>query len=225
MEQEISRFQRKMTDLESVLHQKDVELKASETQRSILEQDLATYITECSVSHDNNCFHLCAEFKETFKLVCGGGLFCFVFLLSHLVYLSAHNSSKISYLFERSAARSFFVYMCLQSLKRSLEEARVEVSREDDKAMQLLHDIREQSNKLQEIKEQVCTWSHSNYLPSPPPHHYNDVVHLETLYKHFKVFTIKCVVKGKMFSYSINSVIFLRRLLLSAVSCLRRHSK
>lgn len=46
--------------------------------------------------------------------------------------------------------------MRLQSLKRSLEEARVEVSREDDKAMQLLHDIREQSNKLQEIKEQVC---------------------------------------------------------------------
>ncbi|XP_030275570.1 citron Rho-interacting kinase isoform X4 [Sparus aurata] len=88
MEQEISRFQRKMTDLESVLHQKDVELKASETQRSILEQDLATYITECS------------------------------------------------------------------SLKRSLEEARVEVSREDDKALQLLHDIREQSSKLQEIKEQ-----------------------------------------------------------------------
>ncbi|XP_056462175.1 citron rho-interacting kinase isoform X1 [Gadus chalcogrammus] len=48
MDQEISRFQRKMTDLESVLHQKDVELKASETQRTILEQDLATYITECS---------------------------------------------------------------------------------------------------------------------------------------------------------------------------------
>ncbi|XP_023664142.2 citron rho-interacting kinase isoform X2 [Paramormyrops kingsleyae] len=48
MEQEISRFQRKMSDLESVLQQKDVELKASETQRSILEQDLATYITECS---------------------------------------------------------------------------------------------------------------------------------------------------------------------------------
>uniref|UniRef100_A0A8B9RP16 non-specific serine/threonine protein kinase n=1 Tax=Astyanax mexicanus TaxID=7994 RepID=A0A8B9RP16_ASTMX len=89
MEQEISRFQRKMTDLESVLQQKDVELKASETQRSILEQDLATYITECS------------------------------------------------------------------SLKRSLEQARVEVSQEDDKALQLLHDIREQSNKLQEIKEQV----------------------------------------------------------------------
>ncbi|XP_056266907.1 citron rho-interacting kinase [Pseudoliparis swirei] len=44
MEQEISRFQRKMTDLESVLQQKDVELKASETQRTILEQDLATYI-------------------------------------------------------------------------------------------------------------------------------------------------------------------------------------
>ncbi|XP_029108972.1 citron Rho-interacting kinase isoform X2 [Scleropages formosus] len=48
MEQELSRFQRKMSDLESVLQQKDVELKASETQRSILEQDLATYITECS---------------------------------------------------------------------------------------------------------------------------------------------------------------------------------
>lgn len=55
MEQEISRFQRKMTDLESVLHQKDVELKASETQRGILEQDLATYITECSVSLNSNC--------------------------------------------------------------------------------------------------------------------------------------------------------------------------
>ncbi|CAL8318229.1 unnamed protein product [Merluccius merluccius] len=88
MEQEISLVQRKMSDLESVLQQKDVELKASETQRSILEQDLATYITECS------------------------------------------------------------------SLKRSLEQARMKVSQEDDKALQLLHDIREQSNKLQEIKEQ-----------------------------------------------------------------------
>uniref|UniRef100_A0A8C9W3Q9 Citron rho-interacting serine/threonine kinase n=1 Tax=Scleropages formosus TaxID=113540 RepID=A0A8C9W3Q9_SCLFO len=88
MEQEISRVQRKMSDLESVLQQKDVELKASETQRSILEQDLATYITECS------------------------------------------------------------------SLKRSLEQARMEVTQEDGKALQLLHDIREQSNKLQEIKEQ-----------------------------------------------------------------------
>ncbi|XP_065818714.1 citron Rho-interacting kinase isoform X8 [Labrus bergylta] len=88
VEQEISLVQRKMSDLESVLQQKDIELKASETQRTILEQDLATYITECS------------------------------------------------------------------SLKRSLEQARMEVSQEDDKALQLLHDIREQSNKLQEIKEQ-----------------------------------------------------------------------
>lgn len=31
----------------------------------------------------------------------------------------------------------------------------MEVTQEDDKALQLLHDIREQSNKLQEIKEQV----------------------------------------------------------------------
>lgn len=50
VEQEISLIQRKMSDLESVLQQKDIELKASETQRTILEQDLATYITECSVS-------------------------------------------------------------------------------------------------------------------------------------------------------------------------------
>lgn len=50
MEQEISLVQSKMSDLESVLQQKDVELKASETQRTILEQDLATYITECTVS-------------------------------------------------------------------------------------------------------------------------------------------------------------------------------
>ncbi|XP_007464935.1 PREDICTED: citron Rho-interacting kinase [Lipotes vexillifer] len=41
------------------------------------------------------------------------------------------------------------------SLKRSLEQARMEVSQEDDKALQLLHDIREQSRKLQEIKEQA----------------------------------------------------------------------
>uniref|UniRef100_A0AAZ3QKG0 Citron Rho-interacting kinase-like n=1 Tax=Oncorhynchus tshawytscha TaxID=74940 RepID=A0AAZ3QKG0_ONCTS len=88
MEQEISLVQSKMSDLESVLQQKDVELKASETQRTILEQDLATYITECN------------------------------------------------------------------SLKLSLEQARMEVSQEDDKALQLLHGIREQSNKLQEIKEQ-----------------------------------------------------------------------
>lgn len=50
MEQEISPVQRKMSDLESILQQKDLELKASESQRSMLEQDLATYITECSVS-------------------------------------------------------------------------------------------------------------------------------------------------------------------------------
>lgn len=48
--------QRKMSDLESVLQQKDIELKASETQRTILEQDLATYITECSV---RTCVCLC----------------------------------------------------------------------------------------------------------------------------------------------------------------------
>ncbi|KAJ4944042.1 hypothetical protein JOQ06_012589, partial [Pogonophryne albipinna] len=89
VEQEVSLVQRKMSDLESVLQQKDIELKESETQRSILEQDLATYISECT------------------------------------------------------------------SLKRSLEQARMEVTQEDDKALQLLHDIREQSNKLQEIKEQV----------------------------------------------------------------------
>ncbi|XP_029296531.1 citron Rho-interacting kinase isoform X6 [Cottoperca gobio] len=80
VEQEISLVHRKMSDLESVLQQKDIELKASESQRTILEQDLATYITECT--------------------------------------------------------------------------ARMEVTQEDDKALQLLHDIREQSNKLQEIKEQ-----------------------------------------------------------------------
>ncbi|TNN77633.1 Citron Rho-interacting kinase [Liparis tanakae] len=89
VEREISLVQRKMSDLESVLQQKDVELKASESQRTILEQDLATYITECT------------------------------------------------------------------SLKRSLEQARMEVSQEDDKALDLLQDIREQSNTLQEIKEQV----------------------------------------------------------------------
>lgn len=50
VEPEISLFQGKMSDLESVLQQKDIELKASETQRTILEQDLATYITECTVS-------------------------------------------------------------------------------------------------------------------------------------------------------------------------------
>lgn len=71
MEQEISRFQRKMTDLESVLHQKDVELKASETQRSILEQDLATYITECSVSHNNKTVsvYVCPELKRNVILI------------------------------------------------------------------------------------------------------------------------------------------------------------
>lgn len=69
MEQEISRFQRKMNDLESVLHQKDVELKASETQRSILEQDLATYITECSVSLSWIFFtYGCISVLETFNL-------------------------------------------------------------------------------------------------------------------------------------------------------------
>ncbi|XP_072288932.1 citron Rho-interacting kinase isoform X3 [Eucyclogobius newberryi] len=88
VEPEISLVQRKMSDLESVLQQKDIELKASETQRTILEQDLAGYITECS------------------------------------------------------------------SLKRSLEQARMEVTQEDDKALQLLNDIRDQSDKLQEIKEQ-----------------------------------------------------------------------
>lgn len=46
----------------------------------------------------------------------------------------------------------------------------MEVSQEDDKALQLLHDIREQSNKLQEIKEQVeCSYTilyHNNISQS-----------------------------------------------------------
>lgn len=54
----------------------------------------------------------------------------------------------------------------------------MEVSREDDKAMQLLHDIREQSNKLQEIKEQVCKSCHS-YDLCPSSHRYNGVVYVE----------------------------------------------
>lgn len=58
------------------------------------------------------------------------------------------------------------IYVFQQSLKRSLEAARVEVSQEDDKALQLLHDIREQSSKLQEIKEQVE--SHFNFTSSTP---------------------------------------------------------
>jgi len=62
MEQEISKVQRKMSDLESVLQQKDVELQASETQRTILEQDLATYITECSVGILSRCGNVpCSE--------------------------------------------------------------------------------------------------------------------------------------------------------------------
>ena len=81
----------------------------------------------------------------------------------------------------------------LQSLKRSLEEARVEVSREDDKAMQLLHDIREQSNKLQEIKEQVCKSSHSNDPLSPPSHRDNDEVYLWISYEHSKKIVIRDV--------------------------------
>lgn len=55
----------------------------------------------------------------------------------------------------------------------------MEVSREDDKAMQLLHDIREQSNKLQEIKEQVCK-SHSEYLPLNSP--YKTLIYCNSLY-------------------------------------------
>lgn len=85
MEQEISRFQRKMTDLESVLHQKDVELKASETQRSILEQDLATYITECSVSHYTNCLYLIMLYHT----------FVFFHILVYLC-VAVLNTSKIS---------------------------------------------------------------------------------------------------------------------------------
>lgn len=50
MEQEMTRLHRRVSEVEAVLSQKEVELKASETQRSLLEQDLATYITECSVS-------------------------------------------------------------------------------------------------------------------------------------------------------------------------------
>lgn len=40
----------------------------------------------------------------------------------------------------------------------------MEVSQEDDKALQLLHNIREQSNKLQEIKEQVQKFSHNPHM-------------------------------------------------------------
>lgn len=61
----------------------------------------------------------------------------------------------------------YWTFCFLQSLKRSLEQARMEVSQEDDKALQLLHDIREQSRKLQEIKEQVflLLWG-AEWLPT-----------------------------------------------------------
>lgn len=101
------------------------------------------------------------------------------------------------------------VHMCLQSLKRSLEEARVEVSREDDKAMQLLHDIREQSNKLQEIKEQVCKSSHSNDPLSPPSHHDNDVVHFGDFLEALQgIYTKNVWWKGKMSPYCIHEAVF-----------------
>lgn len=78
MEQEISKVQRKMSDLESVLQQKDVELKASETQRTILEQDLATYITECSVGLLFACGNV--AWSELHGLVCETFcLFCVYF--------------------------------------------------------------------------------------------------------------------------------------------------
>lgn len=97
--------------------------------------------------------------------------------------MPVHNTSEIHV---DSDEHQPLPFMCLlQSLKRSLEEARVEVSREDDKALQLLHDIREQSNKLQEIKEQVCKLSHSTEPLSPPSHHNNDVVRLEIFFSIF----------------------------------------
>lgn len=105
--------------------------------------------------------------------------------------------------------------MCFQSLKRSLEEARVEVSREDDKAMQLLHDIREQSNKLQEIKEQVCKSSILlKWSLVPPPHHRNYVVDGE----HLNVRV--CIHTKKMFIYATvdaGVVLFVVHFLLSWV--------
>lgn len=66
----------------------------------------------------------------------------------------------------------------------------MEVSREDDKAMQLLHDIREQSNKLQEIKEQVCKSSYSVDV-SPPSDLYYDMVHLVIFGKNANLFIQK----------------------------------
>lgn len=93
----------------------------------------------------------------------------------------------------------------------------MEVSREDDKAMQLLHDIREQSNKLQEIKEQVCKSSHSNAPLSPPSHHDNDV-------KHFKLFILMCSERGKNAFILASIVLFEEILLLSTVSPLYYHS-
>lgn len=113
--------------------------------------------------------------------------------------------------------------MCFQSLKRSLEEARVEVSREDDKAMQLLHDIREQSNKLQEIKEQVCKSSHSNYPLSPPSHHCNDVVHGEFLWTLEDIYTKKYNVKKKKMLHAA-AVLFDNIVILSTVLSLYYHN-
>lgn len=69
VEQEISLVQRKMSDLESVLQQKDIELKASETQRTILEQDLATYITECSVSGPLDCLDVSDRFHNSMSYI------------------------------------------------------------------------------------------------------------------------------------------------------------
>lgn len=50
----------------------------------------------------------------------------------------------------------------------------MEVTQEDDKALQLLHDIREQSNKLQEIKEQVG----QKHFNLQTPRHINNIYNI-----------------------------------------------
>lgn len=76
----MTRLHRRVSEVEAVLSQKEVELKASETQRSLLEQDLATYITECSVSPYTSPFSneglksggLCLSLPSWFQWVLDG---------------------------------------------------------------------------------------------------------------------------------------------------------
>ncbi|XP_043925695.1 citron Rho-interacting kinase [Protopterus annectens] len=140
MEQEMSRLQRRVSEVEAVLMQKDIELKASETQRSIMEQDLATYITECS-EYQNQVEELQLMVRQLEEDLAAARR-------RSDLYESELRESRLS---TEELKRKATEYQ--QKLLKAKEQGKAEM---EERYSKFEKNNTEQMNKIQELQEKLC---------------------------------------------------------------------